>query len=289
MNAGPRRWAATLTSTSCDPGVARVRITNPLASDESVLRATMITGLVRAWGKNLERGTGDVVLAEIGNVFTHPDATTSPRMTRGGVGGAVDAGPTARERTPHRRARSRWRRRHDRGGVLAHARRSPRSGRRRRAIHRRAAAGLSSHPCGESRGPTSDVVVGVVGEVDAALVEDLVASASSRRLGLLDVDFDALSDRDARDASQMTSRRCRVGTRAPSSTWPSSRPERARPGPRLRVAWRVGRSSNDVELFDVYQGDQLCPGTRSLAYRVRFSSEDEHAEREGSGDGAAGS
>ncbi len=57
--------------------MARVRITNPLASDESVLRATMITGLVRVWGKNLERGTGDVILAEIGNVFTHPDATTS--------------------------------------------------------------------------------------------------------------------------------------------------------------------------------------------------------------------
>ena len=71
------------------PGVARVRITNPLASDESVLRATMITGLVRVWGKNLERGTGDVVLAEIGNVFTHPDVATTPRMTRGGVGGSV--------------------------------------------------------------------------------------------------------------------------------------------------------------------------------------------------------
>jgi len=56
----------------CWSRCARVRITNPLAADESVLRATMITGLVRAWGKNLERGTGDVVLAELGNVFVHP-------------------------------------------------------------------------------------------------------------------------------------------------------------------------------------------------------------------------
>jgi phenylalanyl-tRNA synthetase beta chain len=28
----------------------------------------------------------------------------------------------------------------------------------------------------------------------------------------------------------------------------------------------------DVTLFDVYRGDSLPPGTRSLAYNVRFSS-----------------
>lgn len=103
-------WTPTLGSDAdfdlLQPGVARVRITNPLASDESVLRATMITGLVRVWGKNLERGTGDVVLAEIGNVFVHPEATSDPRRTRGGVGRG-HAGPAPRDRTTDRRARSR--------------------------------------------------------------------------------------------------------------------------------------------------------------------------------------
>src|ERR1035438_1640143 len=86
-------WTPTLGSDAdfdlLHPGVARVRITNPLASDEAGRRATTITALGRAWVRNLERGTGDVVLAEIGTVFTHPDATPTPRMTKGGVSGSV--------------------------------------------------------------------------------------------------------------------------------------------------------------------------------------------------------
>ena len=76
-------WTPTLGSDAdfdlLRPGVARVRITNPLASDESVLRQPCSPVSCASWGKNLERGTGDVVLAEIGNVFTHPEATTTPR------------------------------------------------------------------------------------------------------------------------------------------------------------------------------------------------------------------
>ena len=55
-------WTASLGSDAdfdlLHPGVERVRMTNPLSSDESVLRATLVTGLVRAWAKNFERGTG---------------------------------------------------------------------------------------------------------------------------------------------------------------------------------------------------------------------------------------
>ncbi len=254
-------------------GVARVRITNPLASDESVLRATMITGLVRAWGKNLERGTGDVVLVEIGNVFTHPDATTSPRVTRGGVGGAIAlALPRENERVTVVLGRDGddattavafWHTLADRLGladVVVRSTDAPPPG-----FHPTRAANLVDR--------RSNVVVGVVGEVDGALVEDLVASASSRRLGLLDVDFDVLSD------TQRTTRRddfAKVPSRYPSAVidlaFVTPRTVHAQD---LAVELR-GASAfvEDVELFDVYQGDQLAPGTRSLAYRVRFSSEE---------------
>ncbi|HEV7958093.1 MAG TPA: phenylalanine--tRNA ligase subunit beta, partial [Acidimicrobiales bacterium] len=70
-------------------GVERVRVTNPLSSDESVLRATLVTGLVRAWAKNFERGTGDVILAEFGVVFEHPAVSADARLAKGGVGGAL--------------------------------------------------------------------------------------------------------------------------------------------------------------------------------------------------------
>ena len=52
-------------------------MTNPLAADEAVLRATLLTGLVRAWARNVERGTGDVILAEIGVVFEHPSVSAA--------------------------------------------------------------------------------------------------------------------------------------------------------------------------------------------------------------------
>jgi hypothetical protein len=66
-----------------------VRITNPLAEDESVMRASMVVGLLRAWGRNVERGTGNVLLGELGSVFAHPDTVDVPRTTKGGVGGTV--------------------------------------------------------------------------------------------------------------------------------------------------------------------------------------------------------
>jgi phenylalanyl-tRNA synthetase beta chain len=175
------------------PDVARVRITNPLASDEAVLRATMITGLVRAWGKNLERGTGNVVLAEIGNVFTHPDVT-APRMTKGGVGGAVTLSlPRENERLTVVLGREGddaavavafWATLAERLGladVVVRTSDTPEPG-----FHPTRVAQLVDRASG--------AVLGSVGEVDSVLVEGLVASAPARRLGLVDLDFDALSD-----------------------------------------------------------------------------------------------
>jgi phenylalanyl-tRNA synthetase beta chain len=255
------------------PGVARVRITNPLASDESVLRPTMLTGLVRVWGKNVERGTGDVVLCELGNVFTHPDVTVTPRMTRGGVGGALTlALPQENERLTVVLGRdgddavsavTLWTTLAERLGladVVVRSSDEPPPG-----FHPTRAAQLVDRE--------SSAVLGWVGEVDPALVEDLVASALVRRLGLLDVDFDALCD---------ATRATRRGDFAKvPSRFPSAVIDLALVTPRsvhaqdLAVELRgASQFVERVTLFDVYQGANLPEGTRSLAYRVRFSADD---------------
>jgi phenylalanyl-tRNA synthetase beta chain len=255
------------------PGVARVRITNPLASDESVLRPTMLTGLVRVWGKNVERGTGDVVLCELGNVFTHPDVTVTPRMTRGGVGGALTlALPQENERLTVVLGRdgddavsavTLWTTLAERLGladVVVRSSDEPPPG-----FHPTRAAQLVDRE--------SSAVLGWVGEVDPALVEDLVASALVRRLGLLDVDFDALCD---------ATRATRRGDFAKvPSRFPSAVIDLALVTPRsvhaqdLAVEFRgASQFVERVTLFDVYQGANLPEGTRSLAYRVRFSADD---------------
>lgn len=270
-------WTPTLGSDSdfdlLHPGESRVRITNPLASDESVLRATMITGLVRAWGKNLERGTGDVVLAEIGNVFTHPDATSTPRVTKGGVGGSVTlALPRENERLTVVLGRDDddaatavgfW-------SVLAE-----RIGLADVVIRHGESPALGFHPTrvGQLVDRASGAVVGAVGEVDAQLVEDVVGTVPTRRLGLLDIDFDALCD------PSLATRRSDFA-KVPSR-FPSAVIDLAFVTPVALHAQDLGHELRTaspnverVDLFDVYRGANLPEGTRSLAYRVRFSSDE---------------
>jgi phenylalanyl-tRNA synthetase beta chain len=112
-----------------------------------------------------------------------------------------------------------------------------------------------------------------VGEVDTVLVEEVVTSISSHRLGLLDVDFDALCD-----AGRATRRSefAKVPSRFPSAVI-----DLALVTPRAVHAQDLAfelRSASEfvekIELFDVYQGSNLPEGTRSLAYRVRLSSDD---------------
>jgi len=253
--------------------VARVRITNPLAADESVLRATMITGLVRAWGKNLERGTGDVVLAELGNVFVHPGIASWPRTTKGGVGGSVTLSlPLESERLtvvlgrPGDDAAS---------AVALWSTLAERLGLADVVVRTSETPARGFHPtrCAQLVDRASGAVLGSVGEVDAVLIEDVVASASTRRLGLLDVDFDALCD-----AGRATRRSefAKVPSRFPSAAidlaFVTPRSVHAQD-----LAHELRGASEFVErvaLFDVYQGSALPDGTRSLAYNVRFSADD---------------
>ena len=254
-------------------GVERVRITNPLASDEAVLRATMITGLVRVWAKNVERGTGDVVLAEIGNVFAHPSAVDVARSTRGGIGGAVTlALPLENERLTVVLGRvdddatsavAFWTVLADRIGlddvVVRSTDASP------PGLHPTRAARLVDRHSG--------ALLGYVGEVDSVLVNAVATIASPRRLGLVDLDLDALGDV------------ARATRRPPFASVPSRYPsaviDLAFVTPQALHAQDLAQSLRtasalveSVALFDVYRGSSLPAGTRSLAFNVRFSAPD---------------
>ena len=71
-----------------------VRIANPLSEDEPFLRTTLLPGLLRVLARNIGRGFGDLALYEMGLVF---------RLGTGGQGVApiprVDRGPTVAEVT----------------------------------------------------------------------------------------------------------------------------------------------------------------------------------------------
>jgi len=270
-------WTPTLGSEDdfelLHPDAARVRVTNPLSADESVLRATMLTGLVRAWAKNFERGTGDVMLGEFGVVFQHPSVAKTPRVTRGGAGGTLTlALPEENERLTIVLAR------HDDDArsavalwdVLAHRLgladvvvRS--SNEPPRGFHPSRTASLVDRASG--------ALLGYVGEVDAELVSAITAVPPVRRLGVVDVDLDAIAD--ATRATRASSF-VRVPSRYPSAVidlaFVTPRPVNA-----SDLAHALARASDLVEevtLFDVYEGAGLREGTRSLAYNVRLNSEE---------------
>jgi phenylalanyl-tRNA synthetase beta chain len=254
-------------------GDDRVRVTNPLAADESVLRATLVTGLVRAWARNFERGTGDVMLAEFGVVFEHPSLTTSPRLAKGGVGGELMlALPRENERLtvvlgrPNDDAKSAvalWNLLRDRLGLADVVVRSVDE----------APRGLHPTRAGALVDRASGTVLGFVGEVDGELVGAITSVPLLRRLGLLDLDLDALADPE------------RATRRSPfvsvPSRYPSAVVDLAFVTPRgvnaADLAETLRQASDLVEsvsLFDVYEGAGLPEGTRSLAYSVRFSSQE---------------
>ena len=253
-------------------GIPRVRVTNPLSSEESVLRATMLTGLLRAWAKNFERGIGDVVLGEFGVVFEHPEATTTPRLARGGINGEqLLQLPRENERLtlvlgrPDDDARSAvafWRFIEGRLGLDEVV---VRSGDAPAGFHPTRAAALVDRRSGRT--------LGFVGEVDAEFVGELVNVPPTRRLGVLDLDLDALVDPEVATRRSVL---VNVPSRFPSAVF-----DLAFVTPRAVHAADLAltlRTASDlvesVTLFDVYEGPGLAEGTRSLAYNVRVNSLD---------------
>lgn len=268
-------WTPTLGSDAdfdlLDRGVARVRITNPLASDESVMRSTLLTGLARVWAKNTERGVGGVVLCEIGNVFAHPSVTSSPRTTKGGVGGSVALDlPRENERLTILLSRANddapsavgfWTvlaARLSLADVVVRQTLAP-----PRGLHPTRAAELVDRATG--------AVLGFVGEVDGALLDAVSSAPTTQRVGLIDLDLDVLADH------QLVRRRSEFSTIP--TRYPSAVIDLAFVTPRSVHAADLAhelRGASElverVELFDVYEGASLPPGARSLAYSVRLSS-----------------
>lgn len=254
-------------------GVARVHLTNPLAADESVLRATMVTGLVRAWAKNVERGLGEVVLAELGVVFAHPAATPTPRVTRGGVGGSTTLVlPQENERLSVLLGRS------DDDATRALRLWQTLAGRLElKNVRVRATRDL---PPGWHATRTAALVddatsslLGYVGEVDPDLVDELVGADTSRRVGMLDVDLDVVFDpARATRRSSLTA----IPSRFPSAVLDLAFvvPDLTSAHDLTNVLRAASELVEEVRLFDVYRGSGLPAGTRSLAFALRLSADD---------------
>jgi phenylalanyl-tRNA synthetase beta chain len=272
-----------------------VRIANPLSEDEPFLRTTLLPGLLRVLARNIGRGFGDLALYEMGLVF---------RLGTGGQGVApiprVDRGPTVAEVTEMEAALPAQPLRV--GVVLAGNRENsgwwgagrpagwqdaieaarevlwvsrvgyrieqdqypPWHPGRCAAVHITGADGeeqLAGH-AGElhprviqafrlpDRTCAVELDMSVIGAAAAALPPAQAPTISAYPVATQDV---ALVVRDAVPAAQV---------------------EAALAAGASSAAGEGGDLLEDVRLFDIYTGEQVGEGNKSLAYRLRFRAPD---------------
>ncbi len=230
----------------CGLAAAGIALVNPLVAEESVLRPSLLPGLVQAAGLNAARRRPGVTLFEIGHVFAPPPAgqvLPDEHEHLGVLLAGQDA--TAAVRT--------WL-------VLAehlHVE-AP-------EVENAEVAGL--HPTRAARLVVAGTVVGAAGQVDPAVLAD---HDIEERVAWLEVDLGALLDGPRR-----------AETFRPVSRFPSSDVDLAFAVPDGISAAVVERTIAaasplvwSVRLFDVFRGAQVGEGRRSLAYAVRLQAPD---------------
>jgi phenylalanyl-tRNA synthetase beta chain len=247
-------WTATFVSVTdlvgggLDPADAVV-VSNPLVAEESRLRTSLLPGLVASMAYNARHRRPDVSLFEIGRTFRVPagaDHHHLPEETE--VLAYAAAGRDATE------AVTVWHLLAD-GLVLDDWR-----------LEAGTAPGL--HPTRTARVWCGDVVVGVVGEID---LEVLSAHDIDRRVAWLEL-----------DVAQLLAASHGGGAYRHVSRFPSSDVDLAFEVDETTAAAEVEatlRASGGplvvgLRLFDVYRGDRVAPGRRSLAWTVRFQAVD---------------
>ncbi|MGI9577578.1 MAG: hypothetical protein ACR2OH_05235, partial [Microthrixaceae bacterium] len=234
-----------------------LRIANPLAAEESVLRTSQRPGLLKSVAYNAARRTNGVRLFEIGRLFGPGelviDVEASATLGRVLTGErefatAVLAGAEAGEAVE----------------LLELVVRAAGSG----PIALRAEELPGMHP---GRGAVVEIAgseAGVVGEVDPAVCE---AYSIDERVALLELDMvHVLGLAEA------------VTKVSPVSRFPSSDIDLAfvvdEVVPAAAVVATIRSAGGDeveeVDLFDVFRSDSLGDSKRSLAYRIRFCAHD---------------
>jgi len=225
-----------------------ITIANPLVAEQSVLRTSLLPGLVGAVAYNWSHRNRGMRLFEVGHTFNWP---TSPGADlpdeREGLG-AVLAGADATE------AAHLWRFVAEALGVDAVR------------IENADVPGL--HPTRSARLRLGTLEIGALGEIDPGVLD---AHSIGERVAYLEVDLDTLL---AQPHGERTYR--------PFSLYPSSDIDLAFevdddiPASAVEDAVRVagGDLLQSVRLFDVYRGPGVSERRRSLAYALRFQAPD---------------
>lgn len=233
-----------------------IGLRNSLVADESILRTTLLPGLVKAVATNAARRSLGVRLFEVGHVFLPRDP-----------GAPVPEGPGRPDLLPDEREHL---------GVALAGVEAPEAVRLWYALAERLGLGDADvanealpglHPSRSAVARVDGQVVGSVGEVDPGVLE---AHGVGERVAWLEVDLGRLLAAAPEAAAYRA-----------ASRFPSSDVDLAFAVPDDVSAIEVERTLAgasplvwSVRLFDTYRGTGVPEGSRSLAYAVRFDAPD---------------
>ena len=256
-----------------------LRLANPMSEQEPLLRTTLLAGLLKALALNVGRGFADTALYELGVVFRpDPDAPGhAPRL-------AVDRGPTADEVArleaalpdqPHRvaavlsgdREPSGWWGA-GRPALWADAIEAARTVAREAGVELTAEADQHApwHPGRCAALYAGDTLVGHAGELHPRVTK---AYGLPARTCAMELELRRLGDPVTVRAPHVS--RYPVATQDVALTVDSSVP-----AAEVESALRAGAGDllEAIRLFDVYTGEQVGEGRKSLAYSLRFRAPD---------------
>ena len=248
----------------CELPVTGLLLANPLVAEESVLRPSLLPGLVAAVAYNATHRSTEVRLFEIGRVFEV------------GEGVLTDVGDSSRAGRVLAGERERL-------GVVLGGRHAGSAVRLLEAVLE--AVGIVGptlvneplpglHPGRSARVRVRDdrtgslVDVGSVGEIHPVVLE---RHGIAEAVAWLDLDLSVLL------ALEVAARRARSVSRYPSADVDLAFVvDDAVPAETVRATVRETGAPlvTSVRLFDVFRSDALGPGRRSLAYTVRFQAPD---------------
>lgn len=226
-----------------------IAVTNPMTADESLLRTSLLPGLVKAVAYNVSRRNEKIRLFELGHVFSRPEPGDELAHERE-HSAAVFAYPTDDAAVATRAVRS-----------IAKA-----FGTQIDVVSKQDIPGL--HPTRAAELYIGDTRIGVVGEIDP---EVLRSYDIEQRVGYFELENELLLPNDV-------AHNIMVGV----SRYPSSDidlafvvPDSVRASEvQATIREEAGSLLDDISLFDVYRGEGMAEGSRSLAFRLRFAAPD---------------
>jgi phenylalanyl-tRNA synthetase beta chain len=284
-----------------------ISVVNPLTPDESVLRRSLMPGLLRALEFNVNRRQGGIRLFEVGNVFDVPSTDhlkrsmehsdpSLPVAAERELAGLLLAGPTDDARS----AAAAWRAVADAIGIDGVEIEQTLGARGVEGAIADAGAGASASAVAVNEGLDGDpdlwsgwgrglhptrgaslvitdgeaagTVVGELGEIDPEVLTSFGIEAAGTRVGWLMFDVGLLFELAPSRSDSL----------AAVSKYPSADIDLAFVVSEAVAASKLeqtlrhagGELLERVWLFDVYRGAGLEPGERSLAFRLRFCAQD---------------